>query len=314
MGRKKRKTAVAAAEEVPPPESTGALEAAIPKKQHPAAAPPASTDEAPAPPAIEAAVIPPASAEPSDDDLALWRHVTRDTRPLADRPPPPERKVPDQPAGERPKPAKPAAKRRAPAKASIQPAPPPPRNGWRTFGIVVITMAITLGVGYWAVKTYMFPTEFTPVTLNQKEQQRLEQKLERLEGHVHGCGLTPPELQVKLSPELSEVPDNMAVIRASDAYGARPGYPARGGTFYVYSRGEHRDGHSGRTLEYRMTAIHEAWPGHHLLDVCRWSLPRAVRRRGRDRRAAHWSRRERWGAGRVRARAALPSPRRARVD
>ena len=27
-----------------------------------------------------------------------------------------------------------------------------------------------------------------------------------------------------------------------------------------------------------MTAAHEAWPGHHLLDVCRWSLPRAVRR------------------------------------
>ena len=62
-----------------------------------------------------------------------------------------------------------------------QPTPaPPPRNGWRTFGIVVITMVITLGVGYWAVKTYMFPTEFTPVTLSKKEQQRLEQKLERL--------------------------------------------------------------------------------------------------------------------------------------
>ena len=71
----------------------------------------------------------------------------------------------------------------APANPDTQLEPATPSgNGWRTFGIVVITMAITLGVGYWAVKTYMFPTEFTPVTLNQKEQQRLEQKLERFEG------------------------------------------------------------------------------------------------------------------------------------
>jgi hypothetical protein len=71
----------------------------------------------------------------------------------------------------------------APANPDTQPEPATPsRNAWRTFGIVVITMAITLGVGYWAVKTYMFPTEFTPVTLNQKEQQQLEQKLERFEG------------------------------------------------------------------------------------------------------------------------------------
>ncbi len=103
-------------------------------------------------------------------------------------------------------------------------------------------------------------------------------ELERMEAHVRRSGLVPPELRVDLAPELSEVPENLAVIRASDAYGARPGYPARGGTFYVYSRGEMRNREIGRTLEYRMTAAHEAWPGHHLLDVSRWSLPRAVRR------------------------------------
>jgi uncharacterized protein (DUF885 family) len=27
-----------------------------------------------------------------------------------------------------------------------------------------------------------------------------------------------------------------------------------------------------------MTAAHEAWPGHHLLDSCRWGLPRPLRR------------------------------------
>ena len=83
-----------------------------------------------------------------------------------------------------------------PTEPTEQPMPAKaPRNGWRTFGIVVITMVITLGVGYWAVKTYMFPTEFTPVTLNQKEQQQLEQKLERLGGH------TPSAKKPTLKPE-----------------------------------------------------------------------------------------------------------------
>lgn len=58
----------------------------------------------------------------------------------------------------------------------------PSSNAWRTFGIVVITMAITLGVGYWVVNAYLFPSAFTPVELSQKEQQRLEQKLQHLGG------------------------------------------------------------------------------------------------------------------------------------
>lgn len=58
--------------------------------------------------------------------------------------------------------------------------PTPTSNGWRTFGIVIITMMVTLGVGYWVVTTYLFPTSFTPVELNQKEQQQLDQKLQRI--------------------------------------------------------------------------------------------------------------------------------------
>jgi hypothetical protein len=53
-------------------------------------------------------------------------------------------------------------------------------NGWRTFGIIVITMAITLGIGYWLVAVYLFPTAFTPVQLSQKEQQKLDQKLQHI--------------------------------------------------------------------------------------------------------------------------------------
>ena len=71
----------------------------------------------------------------------------------------------------------------------------PQTNGWRTFGIVVITMAITLGVGYWVVSAYLFPSAFTPVTLNKGEQQRLDAKLQRL-----GAGARDSEPQA-LEPE-----------------------------------------------------------------------------------------------------------------
>ncbi len=63
--------------------------------------------------------------------------------------------------------------------------PPPVRqqpNGWRTFGIIVITMAVTLAVGYWAVTTWLFPTEFKPVVLNQEQQQTLDRKIKLLGG------------------------------------------------------------------------------------------------------------------------------------
>jgi hypothetical protein len=64
------------------------------------------------------------------------------------------------------------------------PASSPPENGWRTFGIVVITVAITVVSGYWIVNTYLFPGSFKPVVLNQAEQQRLDKKFARLSGKV----------------------------------------------------------------------------------------------------------------------------------
>jgi uncharacterized protein (DUF885 family) len=102
-------------------------------------------------------------------------------------------------------------------------------------------------------------------------------ELTRLEEHVRQAGLVP-ELAGNLRPELAAVPASMTAIRASDAYSARVGHPSRGGIFYLYQETRKGSGQVGRTLEYRMTAAHEAWPGHHLLDVCRWNLPRAIRR------------------------------------
>lgn len=61
-------------------------------------------------------------------------------------------------------------------------APASKSNGWRTFGIVVITVAVTAAAGYWLVTSYLFPDKFTPVVLSKSEQKTLDEKLERISG------------------------------------------------------------------------------------------------------------------------------------
>ncbi|MFO7760499.1 MAG: arginine N-succinyltransferase [Thermodesulfobacteriota bacterium] len=51
-------------------------------------------------------------------------------------------------------------------------------SGIQVLGIVLLTIVLTLGLGYWAISAFLFPEPFTPVRLNQHEQQRLEKKLE----------------------------------------------------------------------------------------------------------------------------------------
>lgn len=51
----------------------------------------------------------------------------------------------------------------------------------QVLGIVVGVMLLTVVVTIFAIKTWLFPHPFTPVTLDAKEQQQLEQKLERME-------------------------------------------------------------------------------------------------------------------------------------
>ena len=56
-----------------------------------------------------------------------------------------------------------------------------PENGWKTAFIVLVAVIITMIVTAFVFYKQIFPSEFTPVELTQKEQQRLEQKIERLE-------------------------------------------------------------------------------------------------------------------------------------
>lgn len=46
---------------------------------------------------------------------------------------------------------------------------------------VLLAVVVTAALSYWAFNAYLFPTQFTPVTLNNKEQRVLDSKLERLE-------------------------------------------------------------------------------------------------------------------------------------
>lgn len=67
-----------------------------------------------------------------------------------------------------------------PTQENVTPTNNAASNGWRTFGIVMITVILTTVIGYWVVTTYLFPSKFTPVELDQGEQQQLEQKLKRI--------------------------------------------------------------------------------------------------------------------------------------
>lgn len=64
------------------------------------------------------------------------------------------------------------------SEASI-PEPSPQANGWKIFGITVIVLAVIVG-SLWLIKSYFFPSEFTPVSLSSKETKILNQKLTQL--------------------------------------------------------------------------------------------------------------------------------------
>jgi hypothetical protein len=61
------------------------------------------------------------------------------------------------------------------------PAVQPQRNGWQTAFIVLVAILLTVAACYWVFTRYLFPSEFRPVHLSQKEEQVLDAKLQRLD-------------------------------------------------------------------------------------------------------------------------------------
>lgn len=84
------------------------------------------------------------------------------------------------------------------------PAPVPGRRfDWLHMVLLaLVAIMLTAGVAYWVFKAYLFPSEFTPVTLSGREERALEAKLERLESLEPGRTRTAPALPAgPLEPE-----------------------------------------------------------------------------------------------------------------
>ena len=74
-------------------------------------------------------------------------------------------------------------------------APTPAKKGFsglHVFGIVLLTIVATVGIGYWWLSHYVFPDNFEPVTLNASEQDSLNSKLNTLGIDTQGGGSAGP--------------------------------------------------------------------------------------------------------------------------
>jgi hypothetical protein len=67
---------------------------------------------------------------------------------------------------------------------------PEPRIGWmKIFAMILATVVLTTVATVWAIKTFVFPSQFTPVHLSPAEAHALETKLDKLE---RSADVAPP--------------------------------------------------------------------------------------------------------------------------
>ncbi len=100
--------------------------------------------------------------------------------------------------------------------------------------------------------------------------------IDALVRHCAGIGLIDAGLVRTCPVAVEPIPDYMRPVRSNAAYSMPPGSPPRGGTFFIQT-GD--DGNAARLPpDYRLLTAHETFPGHHLLDSCRWGHARVVRR------------------------------------
>lgn len=78
--------------------------------------------------------------------------------------------------------------------------PASPSSIWKTLGLILLTILLSVGISIWVMMTMLFPGDFTPVTLSQQEEQKLEQKLQTFDSLQQS---TTPANQTKtpLTPE-----------------------------------------------------------------------------------------------------------------
>ena len=83
----------------------------------------------------------------------------------------------------------------------------------KTLGIVLVTAVISVGITIWVLTNYVFPSNFTPVTLSPAEQTELDSKLAALESRG---GSSPTEAGDDLQPEKYSEQDDDRVISLSE--------------------------------------------------------------------------------------------------
>lgn len=90
-------------------------------------------------------------------------------------------------------------------------------SGPQVFAIVAGVILVTVIATVWVIKTWIFPSEFKPVKLSQKEEQILDRKIERLES-LSGFQVSPDEFdeQGALKPEAYSEDDARRDIRFSE--------------------------------------------------------------------------------------------------
>ncbi|MCW9089572.1 MAG: arginine N-succinyltransferase [Gammaproteobacteria bacterium] len=78
-----------------------------------------------------------------------------------------------------------------------------PVSPWKVIGLIILTVVLSVGITLSAVYLAIFPMEFKPVTLDQQEEQVLEQKLQRLDPTTRQTARGPRPLseQPPLTPE-----------------------------------------------------------------------------------------------------------------
>jgi len=104
-------------------------------------------------------------------------------------------------------------------------------------------------------------------------RELLHGEIRRLKSHCRRLGILEPGQWGEDRLAIEYLPRSLTSIRSADSYNATPGHPFRGGVFYIFQGGSLGDAAASSHPVYRMTAAHEVYPGHHLLDLARWSHP-----------------------------------------
>ncbi|MEN8210870.1 MAG: DUF885 family protein [Thermodesulfobacteriota bacterium] len=103
-------------------------------------------------------------------------------------------------------------------------------------------------------------------------------EVQRLGLHCRDTGLVHDKLYRENPVRVMPVPKFLAAIRSASSYSIPPRHPPSGGIFYIINAHDPAEIYKDYHREYQILSAHETWPGHHLLDISRWSLESTVLR------------------------------------